>query len=59
VAQKKRKMGPERTAAIKKQVKELLDVSFIRQIHYADWLFNVIMVKKANGKWRIAQITLI
>ena len=53
VAQKKRKMGPERQAAIEKQVKELLDAGFIREIRYADWLSNVVMVKKANGKWRM------
>jgi hypothetical protein len=53
VAQKKRKMGPERQAAIEKQVKELLDAGFIREIRYADWLSNVVMVKKANGKWRV------
>jgi hypothetical protein len=46
-------MGPERTTAIEKQVKDLLDVGFIREIRYADWLSNVVMVKKANGKWRM------
>ena len=48
VAQKKRKMGPERQAAIEKQVKELLDAGFIREIRYADWLSNMVMVKKAK-----------
>jgi hypothetical protein len=48
VAQKNRKMGHERTATIEKQVKELLDAGFIREIRYADWLSNVVMVKKAN-----------
>jgi hypothetical protein len=43
-------MGPERTAAIEKQVKELLDAGFIREIRYVDWLSNVVMVKKANEK---------
>jgi hypothetical protein len=48
VAQKKRRMGPERTEAIEKQVKELLDAGFIREIRYAEWLSNVFMVKKGN-----------
>ena len=26
---------------------------FIREVYYPDWLANVVMVKKANGKWRI------
>ena len=24
---------------------------FIREVYYPDWLANVVMVKKANGKW--------
>ena len=28
-------------------------VKFIREVYYPDWLANVVMVKKANGKWRI------
>jgi hypothetical protein len=53
VAQKKRRMGLERTEAIEKQVKELLDAGFNHVIQYAEWLYNVVMVKKANGKWRM------
>ena len=26
---------------------------FIREVYYPDWLANVVMVKKTNGKWRI------
>ena len=26
---------------------------FIREVFYSDWLANVVMVKKANGKWRL------
>jgi hypothetical protein len=32
IAQKKRRMGQERTAAIEAQVNELLDAGFIREI---------------------------
>jgi hypothetical protein len=46
-------MGLERQAAKEKQVKELLDAGFIREIRYANWLSNVMMVKKANEKWRM------
>ena len=46
-------MGPERTEAIEKQVKELLDAGFIREIRYTERISNVVMVKKANGKWRM------
>ena len=54
---KKRRMGPKRTAAIEVQVKELLKAGFIREIRYSEWISNVVMVKKANGKWRIVLIT--
>ena len=50
VAQKKRRMGPEKAEAIEKQVKELLEACFIREVRYSEWVSNVVMVKKANGK---------
>ena len=28
-------------------------VKFIQEIYYLDWLANVVMVRKANGKWRM------
>ena len=31
----------------------ILTVGFIREVYYPDWLTNVVLVKKANGKWRI------
>jgi hypothetical protein len=30
-----------------------LDAGFIREVHYPNWLMNVVMVKKKNGKWRM------
>ena len=35
------------------EVKKLLATNFIREVYYPEWLANVIMVKKANGKWRM------
>ena len=32
---------------------QLLAVGFIREVYYLDWLANVVLVKKANGKWRM------
>lgn len=40
-------------AAIVDEVNKLLKVGFIGEVHYPDWLSNVVMVKKANGKWRV------
>ena len=39
--------------AIKEEVHKLVTVEFIREVYYPDWLANVVMVKKANGKWRM------
>ena len=30
-----------------------MSVGFIQEVYYPDWLVNVILVKKANGKWRM------
>ena len=35
------------------EVGKLLKAGFIQEAHYPKWLANVIMVKKASGKWRI------
>ena len=35
------------------EVNKLFTVNFIREVHYFEWLANVVMVKKANGKWRM------
>ena len=43
----------ERDNAIKKEVQKLTVVKFIQGVYYPDWLANVLMVKKANGKWRM------
>ena len=31
----------------------MLSTSFIQEVYYPDWLANVFLVKKANGKWRL------
>ena len=35
------------------EVNKLFATNFIREVHYSEWLANVVMIKKANGKWRI------
>uniref|UniRef100_A0A2N9J8F1 Uncharacterized protein n=2 Tax=Fagus sylvatica TaxID=28930 RepID=A0A2N9J8F1_FAGSY len=44
---------PEENQAISDEVEKLLTAGFIREVFYPDWLANVVMVKKANGKWRM------
>ncbi|XP_072084471.1 uncharacterized protein [Arachis hypogaea] len=54
VAQRRRKMSQERASEVAKQTASLLDAGFIRELEYSTWLSNVVLVKKANGKWRMA-----
>ena len=53
VRQKKRVFAQEWDKAIAEEVRKLLEANFIREVYYPDWLVNVVMVKKANGKWRM------
>ena len=50
IRQKKRVFAQERDRAIAKEVSKLQEAGFIREVNYPDWLANVVMVKKANGK---------
>ncbi|GKV35101.1 hypothetical protein SLEP1_g43414 [Rubroshorea leprosula] len=53
VRQKVRHFGAERTVAIEEEVAKLKEAGFIQEITFSEWLSNVVMVKKANGKWRM------
>ena len=53
IKQKKRNFAPERQEAIKQEVEKLLEAGFIEEIQFPEWLANPVMVKKANGKWRM------
>ena len=50
---RRRKFNEERRQVIKEEMKKLLSVGHIREIQYPEWLANVVLVKKANGKWRM------
>ena len=43
----------EQDQAIAEEVHKLQDVGFIKEVYYPDWLANMVMVKKANRKWRM------
>ena len=53
VQQRRRVFASERNKAVMDEVNKLLATNFIRKVHYPKWLVNVVMVKKANGKWRM------
>ena len=50
IQQKQRAFTPERNQTITNEVNKLLTAGFIREVYYPEWLTNVVLVKKANGK---------
>ncbi|XP_074336976.1 uncharacterized protein LOC141674152 [Apium graveolens] len=53
VKQKRRNFSPERQKAIDEEIEKLLKAGIICEVKYPEWLANIVMVKKANGKWRM------
>ena len=53
VQQRRKVFAPEQVQAITDEVTKLLAAGFIREVHYPEWLTNVVLVKKANEKWRM------
>ncbi|KAJ9542391.1 hypothetical protein OSB04_028897 [Centaurea solstitialis] len=51
--QKRRKLAPERNKVINDEVDNLLKTGKIREVKYPEWLANVVVVQKKNGKWRV------
>ncbi|XP_075112272.1 uncharacterized protein LOC142182166 [Nicotiana tabacum] len=48
-----RKMRRKFNAAINEEVDKLLGNGSVRESKYPQWISNVVMVKKKNGKWRM------
>jgi len=53
VRQRRRKFNEERRQAIRDETRKLLAAGHIKEIQYPEWLANVVLVKKSNGKWRM------
>ena len=53
IKQKSGSFESERQKAINEEVNKLLQAGAIREVEYPEWLANVVLVKKANGKWRL------
>jgi hypothetical protein len=47
-------MSKDRILAVKAKVQRLLDANIIREVKYAEWLANVVLVPKKNGKMECA-----
>ena len=52
IKQKRRSFAPKRQKAINEEVGKLLQAGAIKEVEYPEWLANVVLVKKENGKWR-------
>ena len=53
IKQKRRSFALERQKAINEEVGKLFQENAIKEVEYPEWLANVVLVKKANGKWRL------
>ena len=53
VRQRRRNFNEEKRQVIREETEKLLKAGHIREIQYPKWLANVVLVKKANGKWRM------
>ena len=53
IQQRQQVFAPEQNQAITDEVNKLLVADFIWEVYYLDWLANVVLVKKVNGKWRM------
>ena len=50
IAQKKRKLVGEKERIAEEETRNVLDVGFIREVHYTTWLANIVLVQKNNRK---------
>jgi hypothetical protein len=55
--QKLQKISDDKAEGARNEVKRLLSAKVIREVTYPKWLANTVMVKKANGKWRMCDFT--
>jgi len=44
------KFNEENNLDIKNETLKLIEVGHVREVQYPEWLTNVVMVKKPNGK---------
>ena len=51
IKQSQRSMSEESQKATQAEVQKLLDAGVIREVQSPEWLANVVMVPKKNGKW--------
>ncbi|GJY88583.1 hypothetical protein Tco_0503211 [Tanacetum coccineum] len=53
VAQNRRVLASDRTQVVIKEVEEWVNAGIIRSVKYPTWIANPVLVKKADGSWRM------
>ncbi|GKB40197.1 reverse transcriptase domain-containing protein [Tanacetum coccineum] len=53
VRQKKRSQAAERNKATQKEVERLVEAGIMKEVHYHNWLSNLLMIKKHDDSWRM------
>ena len=48
-----RRFDEEKRRAIGEEIQKLLAAGFIKEVSHPEWLANLMLVKKKNGKWRL------
>ena len=51
--QKLRRSAKEQVEVVKSEDQRLKESGAIKEIYFPEWLANIVVVKKKNGKWRI------
>jgi hypothetical protein len=53
VKQRLCRFDEEKRRTIREEVHKLLAARFIKEVFHPEWLANLVLVKKMNGKWRM------
>ena len=48
-----RRLSKDHYEAVKDEVTKLKRARAIKEVFYPEWLANIVVVKKKNGKWRV------
>jgi len=51
--QKSRRSAKEHVEVMRLEVQRLNEAGAIREIFFPEWLANIVVVKKKNGKWKV------
>src|SRR5207237_10829640 len=53
VKQRLRRFAQDRKEAIRYELTKLTVTNFVKEVYHPDWLANLVLVKKKNGKWHM------